>query len=58
MNLVFKIKDLIERVDTVANVVLTFFRLSHLIENEILERTFGFLLFSSWGVFECIDLFD
>ena len=49
MNLVFKIKDLIERVDTVANVVLTFFRLSHLIENEILERTFGFLLFQLIG---------
>lgn len=49
MNLSFKIKDLITRVDAVADVLLTIFRLSHFIDNEILERNIGFLLFSSWG---------
>ncbi len=41
---------------TIDNLVLTLFRLSRLIEDEILERTFGFLLFQLIGVFECIDL--
>lgn len=37
MNLSFKIKDLITRVDAVADVLLTIFRLSHFIDNEILD---------------------